>query len=252
MRRILTIGILLVTSKLWCWGPTGHRAIGEVAEKHLTRKAAREINQILKGASLAEVSTWMDEIRSDDRYDHTHSWHYTTIPDGLNYSNRDNDQGQLVEKIEEMITLLRDESTSDSLRVVALKFLVHLVGDLHQPLHVGNGEDRGGNDVRVKFFYESSNLHRVWDSGMINHKLYSYTELAEVIDRTDDSVISHWLQGTAADWANECLQYREQIYDIDNPDRMGYEYVYKNWDLLKQQLFKGGLRLASILNDIYS
>ena len=252
MKALVTMVFLISANALLSWGPTGHRVIGKVAENNLSRKAAREVNEILRGESLAEASTWMDEIRSDDRYDHTHSWHYTTIPDGLNYANRDNDQGQLVEKIEEMINLLEDESTSDSLEVMALKFLVHLVGDLHQPLHVGNGQDRGGNDVRVKFFYEPSNLHRVWDSGMINHKLYSYSELAAIIDRADDAETENWLKGTAADWANECLQYRKQIYDIENPDRLGYEYVYRNWDLLEQQLLKGGLRLAGILNSIYS
>lgn len=244
--------MLLMSGSILAWGPTGHRVIGEVAENHLSKKARKEVMALLGTESLAEVSTWMDEIRSDDRYDYTHSWHYCTIPDGATYETRNNDEGQLVERINAMIATLKSADSTRETKVVALKFLVHLVGDLHQPLHVGNGEDRGGNSVKVNFFYENSNLHRVWDSDMINHKLYSYTELASIIDHTSESQVSVWISGSAAQWAEENLQYREQIYDTGDPERMGYEYVYKNWDLVEQQLLKAGIRLAGILNDIYS
>ena len=253
MRKFLTLSFIVIfILNAYSWGPTGHRVIGEIAENHLSKKAQKEVKLLLGHHSLAEVSTWMDEIRSDSSYDYTHSWHYTTIPDGQSYNSRGNTQGQLVEHIELMISTLKSTDSSRDSKVQALKFLVHLVGDLHQPLHVGNGEDRGGNDIKVKFFYESSNLHRVWDSGMINHKLYSYTELAAIIDHTSENQVSQWLEGSSATWAEECMQYREQVYDFDDPDRLGYEYVYRNWNLLEQQLLKAGIRLAGILNSIYS
>ena len=247
-----SILILVLSSQLLAWGPTGHRVIGQVAENHLSKNAKKEVEKLLGHQSLAQVSTWMDEIRSDEHYDHTHNWHYTTIPDGSTYENRNNDQGLLVEKIEEMIETLQCAESSKESKIRSLKFLVHLVGDLGQPLHVGNGEDRGGNNVKVQFFYEPSNLHRVWDSGIIDHKLYSYTELASIIDHVDDAQIAAWTKGSVSDWANECVQYREQVYDIGDPERLGYQYEYKNWDLVKQQLVKSGVRLASILNEIYS
>lgn len=201
---------------------------------------------------MAEVSTWMDEVKSDDLFDHTHSWHYCTIPEGATYETRNNDEGQLVEKIEEMKATLGCADSTEESKVQALKFLVHLIGDLHQPLHVGNGEDRGGNSIKVKFFYESSNLHRVWDSEMINYKLYSYTELAAIADNIKDDQLVNYQKGNSADWANECTQFRSQVYDFEDPERLGYEYVYQNWDLVKQQLLKGGVRLAAVLNDIYA
>ena len=251
--RLAVLWVLLSFSgSLLAWGATGHRVIGQVATNHLSKKAQKEVEALLGHESLAEVSTWMDEIRSDDHYDYTHSWHYCTIPDGTTYANRNNDEGQLVERIKDMIATLKCADSARESKVVALKFLVHLVGDLHQPLHVGNGEDRGGNNVKVNFFYENSNLHRVWDSDMINHKLYSYTELAAIIDHTSESQVSLWTSGTAAQWAEENLQYRAQIYDTGDPERMGYEYVYRNWDLVEQQLLKAGIRLAGILNNIYS
>ncbi len=253
MKSLLFLfGGMLFCLQLHAWGPTGHRVIGAIAENHLTKKTKSEIEQLLGHQSLAEVSTWMDEVKSDSRFDHTHSWHYATIPDGSKYATRDNEEGQLVEKIEQLKRTLLCEDSSREAKIEALKFLVHLIGDLHQPLHVGNGTDRGGNDVKVNFFYEKSNLHRVWDSDMIDKKLYSYTELAAICDHATKDQIARWQTGSTADWANECLMYREQIYDIKDPERMGYEYMYLNWGLVQKQLLKGGIRLAYVLNKIYS
>lgn len=251
-KSIYTVLALLLSVQAYSWGPTGHRVIGQIAENHLTKKARKEVVKLLGKDGLAEVSTWMDEIKSDDRYDHTHSWHYTTIPEGTIYETRNNDEGQLVEQINKMKITLSSEDSAHETKVQALKILVHLIGDLHQPLHVGNGEDRGGNQVKINFFYEGTNLHRVWDSDMINHKLFSYSELACISDQADTEQIEIWEQGTTADWADECLQYRPQIYNFGDPDRVGYEYVYQNWDLVKQQLLKGGIRLAAVLNALYA
>lgn len=234
------------------WGQTGHRVIGEIAENHLSRKAKKNIEKLLGDESLAIVSTWMDEIRSDEAYDHTHPWHYTTIPPGETYETAEvEDGGRLVKAIEDMIGTLKNEEKPKEEKVEALKMLVHLVGDLHQPLHVGTGEDRGGNDVKLEFFYQPSNLHRIWDSGMIDHKQLSYTELAEAVDHASKDQVQKWTKGTVADWADEAVQYREQVYAIGDKDYLSYEYVYKNWDLVQQQLQKAGVRLAGVLNAIY-
>lgn len=234
------------------WGQTGHRVIGEIAEEHLTKKAQKNIEKLLGGESLAVVSTWMDEIRSDHRYDHTHDWHWTTIPDGGTYAEAEkNPDGDLIEAIGRMKATLQSDTADRENKIKALKMLVHLVGDLHQPLHVGNGEDRGGNSVKVKWFYESSNLHRVWDSEMIDQKQYSYTELAAVVDHPSKEQIAIWQQGTVVDWAEEAMQYRERVYSMGSDENLSYRYMYHNWDLVKQQLEKGGVRLAGMLNEIF-
>lgn len=255
MKFILSFLILfslMYSQKAQAWGQTGHRVVGQVAENHLSRKALRNIKKLLGEESLATASTWMDEVKSDDAYDHTHDWHWVTIPNGKTYAETEkNPHGDLVESIGRMTTILKNDTTSKERKVMALRFLVHLVGDLHQPLHVGNGEDKGGNDVKVKWFYKSSNLHRVWDSEILDSKQLSYTELAENIDHASKDQVEKWQSGTVKDWAAEAMTFRSQVYETKDPDRMGYEYMYKNWDLMQQQLEKGGIRLAGLLNEIF-
>lgn len=249
---LIVLSFILLPLSSWGWGQTGHRVIGRIADDQLNDKARSVIETLLEGESLAMVSTYMDEIRSDSTYDHTHSWHWVTIPDGKEYAETEkNPEGDLVEAIERMVQILSDQDESRQERAQALRYLVHLVGDLHQPLHVGNGTDRGGNAVKVKWFGDYSNLHRVWDSEMIDSKRFSYSELAyELQAMYDQKRMVQWSDGTVRDWAHEAMQYREQVYDYGNPDRMGYRYSYQNWDLVERQLTKGGVRLASLLNRI--
>lgn len=234
------------------WGQTGHRAIGEVASHHLTKKAKKNIEKLLGAESLAIASVWMDEVRSDSLYDHTHDWHWVTIPEGEHYHETEkNPDGDVVEAIGRMKEILENEEVSDSLKIEALRFLVHLVGDLHQPLHVGNGTDKGGNDVKLKWFYKSSNLHRVWDSEIIDSKGLSYTELAQAVDHPSKEEVTVWQSGTVEDWAHEAVMYRPQVYNTGDSENLSYEYMYYNWDLIQLQIEKAGVRLAGMLNEIF-
>lgn len=234
------------------WGPTGHRVIGEIADHHLTKKARRAITGILGTESLAIASTWMDEVRSDSLYEHTHDWHWVTIPDSLTYGTSEkNKKGDVVECIGRMTALLRSDTVPAERKRVYLRFLIHLVGDLHQPLHVGRGDDKGGNTFQVQWFKKGSNLHRVWDSEMIDQSDLSYTELAASLDHIDETQLKHMRYGTVAEWAQEAVAYRAQVYAVEPGADIGYTYMYKNWPLVQQQLAKGGVRLAAVLNDIF-
>lgn len=244
--------ISLLSFNLFGWGMTGHRVIGEVAQSHLSDLANAKINRLLKGASLAEVSNWMDEIKSDSKYDSLRPWHYVTIPDGKTYETSEkNPEGDVIAGIEFIISELKKGNLNTEKEAEYVKMLVHLVGDLHQPLHVGREGDRGGNDVKVEWFWKSSNIHRVWDSQLIDGKKYSYTELTNIINRVDRGQLFMWKKGSVRDWAHEAMQYRDQIYDMPTDRKLSYDYQHKNWDLCKNQLVKGGIRLATILEDIY-
>jgi hypothetical protein len=151
---------VLISFNAFGWGQTGHRVVGQIAYNHLSKKARKNIEKVLKGQSIAMVSNFMDEIKSDPKYDSLSPWHYCTIPDGVDYSGAP-EEGDVIMGIETYTSLLRRGGLSIEEEQFALKCLIHLVGDIHQPLHVGNGQDRGGNDVRVTYFWESSNLHRV-------------------------------------------------------------------------------------------
>jgi hypothetical protein len=252
LRSLFPLLMLLSTHACLAWGPTGHRVIGQIAEQHLTPKAKKAIEKILGHESLAMASTYMDEVRSDTAFDHTRDWHWVTIPDGETYAQSEkNPNGDVVEAIERMKASLRDPNTSMEDKRRDLRFLIHLIGDLHQPLHVGRGDDRGGNQFRVKWMRSNSNLHRIWDSGIIDLQELSYTELAQSLEPVTPDVKSVWQRGTTADWAEEAMTYRPQIYAVEQDDELGYEYSYRNWQLVRQQLNKGGVRLAGVLNEIF-
>ena len=252
MRTIILLFTLLTSGFAFPWGQTGHRVVGEIAENHLNDLAKAKINRILEGQTLAEVSNWMDDIKSDQNYDAYRSWHWVTIPDGMLYEDTEkNDDGDLIFGIEFIIKELKSGELDVDIEAKYLKMLIHLVGDIHQPLHVGKGDDRGGNDVKVEWFWNNSNLHRVWDSQMISSKDYSYTELATLLNREQALNVSLWQSTGVRDWAYEAMEYRTQIYDLPADKKINYEYRYKNWELMCNQLRKGGVRLAGILNDIY-
>ena len=253
MRTLLVILFALtISSKSSGWGQTGHRVIGLIAEYHLSKKAEKNIRKILQGQNLAMVSNFMDEIKSESKYDYLSPWHYCTIPDGKTYEEASTpDEGDIIYALELFINELDSKEFSIEDEAFALKCLIHLVADIHQPLHVGNGTDRGGNDTEVEYFWRNSNLHRVWDTGIIDAQNLSYTEYTDWIHHTDKQLIETWSQSGIIDWAYESMLLRNQVYDLPDDHKISYEYNYNNIDLVNLRLLQAGIRLARILNDIY-
>ncbi|MEX0720449.1 MAG: S1/P1 nuclease [Balneolaceae bacterium] len=249
---IFTFGLTSVPNNTLRWGQIGHRTTGEIAEHYLNQNAAEEVTRILGNQSLAEVSTWMDEVRSDDHYDFMAPWHYVTIPEGERYETTEKAEGgDILWAIDKVTAELNAGSLSPEKEAENLKVLVHLIGDLHQPLHVGNGTDRGGNDVRVEWFWENSNLHRVWDSEMIDGKQLSFTELSRFINHPSEEQIEEWQSSSVLDWAYESQALLTNVYDFPDDKRLSYEYSYNNWEIVEEQLLKAGVRLAGLINEIY-
>ena len=253
---VLILAFLLIPSgdlqQSSAWGQNGHRIVGDIAADYLTQDARKEINRILGPASMAIASTWMDKIKSDPAYDHTHDWHWVTIPNGMTYKETEkNPNGDLINTLRTIINELKSGSLSAEEERENLKMLIHLVGDIHQPLHVGNGNDRGGNETEVEWFYEESNLHRLWDTDMIDDTKLSYTEFADAINHPTDEQINKWQDSDILDWAYESMDLRDQVYDLPDDRQIGYEYQYQNRDLLDRRLLQAGVRLAGVLNEIY-
>ena len=253
MKKFIALSLLMVvTFQALPWGKTGHRIIGLIAERHLTKKAKKNIDKILKTETLAEVSNYMDFIRADDQYDHMSPWHYCTVPDGQTYEEAGTpEEGDAIVTIERLMSELKSKQFTDGDEAFAIKLLVHLIGDIHQPLHVGNGEDRGGNDVKLDYFWKSSNLHRVWDSGIIDGQEYAYTEYTEWIDHATEAELEKWENDELMDWIYESKEYRSQCYELPEDSKIAYDYDYKNLDLVNQRLLQAGIRLAAVLNEIY-
>lgn len=235
------------------WGQTGHRVTAEVAQNHLADNARKEVNRLLNGKSMAMVSTYGDEIKSERSFDKYRPWHYANVPFDKTYSEiTPNPDGDIVKAIEYCIAVLKDEKSSDEDKTFYLKLLIHFVGDLHQPLHIGLEEDRGANDIRVTWFNENSNLHRVWDSDMINSYQMSYTELTHNLPKLSADEIQQIQEGSLLDWVEEIRVLTREVYkSAANNDRLGYRYMYDHFETVRVQLQVGGIRLAKILNDIF-
>lgn len=253
MKKFAAVIILFVISfQALPWGKTGHRVIGLIAERHLTKKAKKNLSRVMGNETLAEVSNYMDFIRADDKYDHMSPWHYCTIPDDQTYEEAGTpEEGDAIVTIERLMAELETKNFTDEDEAFAIKLLVHLIGDIHQPLHVGNGRDKGGNAVKVEYFWSSSNLHSVWDSGIIDGQEYAYTEYTDWIDHASESDILKWQDDDLMTWINESKEYRDQCYDLPESNKINYRYDYDNLDLVNLRLLQAGIRLAGVLNELY-
>lgn len=242
---------ILFSIQSFGWGQNGHRVVGQIAHNHLSKKARKQIKSILDGQSIAMVSNFMDEIKSVPKYDSLGPWHYCTMPDDETYSGAPA-KGDVIEAINTYIKILRSGDLSSEEEAFSLKCLIHLIGDIHQPLHVGNGMDRGGNDVKVTYFWESSNLHRVWDSGIIDGQDLSYTEYVNWIDNSSKTRVDQWKNDDIMVWVAESISYRTQIYDLPESKKINYRYNYDHIATVNLRLLQAGIRLAGVLEDIYN
>ncbi|APD06063.1 nuclease S(1) [Flavobacteriaceae bacterium UJ101] len=245
---------LFITSSLFAWGPTGHRATAEIAEHYLSKKTKRKINKLLDNHDMAYWSTYADAIRSDTQYKKYEPWHYVNYQYGEDYLKADkNPKGDVIYAVNHCIAILKDKNASKKDKAFHLKLLIHFIGDLHQPLHVGHGEDLGGNTLKVEWFWEKSNLHRVWDEGMLDQYKMSYTELAHsFVPLTKEKRIAIQ-KGTILDWINESKELSEKIVypSIKESTQLNYRYMYDYFPVVETQIEKGGVRLAKILNEIF-
>ncbi|PKG43940.1 S1/P1 nuclease [Psychroflexus sp. MES1-P1E] len=236
------------------WGQNGHRSVGETAEHYLKSKVKNKIDRILNGQSLADASTYADEIKSDHDYDRYKPWHYANIPFDKTYAETEkNPEGDIVFGIQECIKKLKAGALNEKEEQFYLKMLIHLVGDMHQPLHFGLKEDRGANDFKVKWFNQPTNMHRVWDTQMIESYNMSYSELAGNLPKLNRDEVKSIKSGSLLDWVEENRELTREVYSSASAnENLSYRYMYEWFHVLKMQINKAGLRLAVILNDIYA
>lgn len=252
MMRIFFFSFLIISSQAaFGWGQTGHRIVGEIAWQNLTKKAQKNIQKVLGNEQLGMIGNWMDFIKSEPSYDSLKPWHYCTIPEGKTYEEvRTPEKGDVVMAINKFIKELETKRYSVD-EIFAIKCLVHLIGDIHQPLHCGNGTDRGGNSIKVEYMWQKTNLHRVWDTDIINGQQLSYSEYVNWINVATSDQISKWQSSTVLDWVKESQDLHTQVYDIPESGKLSYRYTYNNINSLNERLLQAGIRLAGILNNIY-
>jgi hypothetical protein len=252
MRRTAVASSLLAffAAPVLAWGPIGHRAIGRIAERHVAPETARQVATLLGPERLAYVGTWADDIRSDPAWTKAESWHWVTIQSGQTYAeSKKNPAGDVIEATARFERVLADPAAPRTERQQALKWLVHLVGDIHQPLHVGRGDDRGGNEVVVLWFNEPSNLHSVWDSGLLVHSELSSTELAEKVDVASAEEVKAWQASSPLDWAGESSALLDGVYTLGDR-KLSWHYAFDHWPTVEKRIAQAGVRLAALLDRV--
>lgn len=256
MSRFLFMILAVVTAvNAFAWGQKGHDVTACIAERHLTDNARQTIDSILDGRSIVYWSNWLDNASHTPEYAHTKTWHYRNIDQGQTWENAPlNPKGDVVTAINEQLLLLGDKSRPVEDTRISLIILVHLLGDLHQPMHIGHASDLGGNKWNVKFFGRNTPLHSLWDSSLVEsgHK-WSFSEYADQIDRVTDDQLSQITTGNPETWGKETFVICTRVYN-DTPidSNLAYDYVSLWTPIVESQLLRGGLRLSTLLNDLYS
>ncbi len=251
----LTLAILMVFSfqtSSFAWGAIGHYVIGKIAEWQMKQETVKKVEAVLNQESISGVGVWMDNIRSDKKYDYTNTWHWITTVNGEYDPSIQEPTGDAYSAFLQLKENLKKGGLTPEEERDQLRMLIHIVGDLHQPFHVGKPGDRGGNDVKVSYFNKETNIHAIWDSDLIENKKMSYTEIAtELQKRINGDVLKRYQAATPLDWLKEAVAIRPAMYDIPANNRIGYEYIYKHYHHVEERLMAGGIRLAQVLEEIY-
>jgi S1/P1 Nuclease len=261
MLRITLLAITFFTfssSTFAWWGLTGHRVVGEIADSYLNKKAKNAIREILGDESIAMTSNWADFIKSDSAYNYLNPWHYINFKQGLtqtefnNYLKNDTATDAFT-KLNFLIAELKNKQLLHDKKQLYLRLLIHITGDIHQPLHVGQFEDRGGNQIRVQWFGDPTNLHSLWDEKLIEFQNLSYTEYARSINHSTKDQRKQWQEQPMNEWFYESYQLAGKVYGsiTQTEQKLSFRYNYDHIDILNSRLLKGGIRLAGILNSIF-
>lgn len=268
---------LLIPSPAFPWGELGHFTLCEIAYRQLDPQVQSEVNKLLGNAVFAKECTWADKIRGARK--ETGPWHYINFEQEESYPETINQAGDVAQALIRSEDTLRSLKSDEAAKVESLKFLMHFAGDVHQPLHVGYGSDRGGNQKYVTWFsktfhtytfenFENEmvtqrskiNLHSVWDTHLlekftersldIKEGQQAYQAYADEIQKASSEEIKTWQKSTYLDWVSESRTYLEGAYEIGE-GRLGETYFKKHYPVVNKRLKMGGYRLAGVLNRIF-
>ena len=255
MKRFISLPLMLMVAvSALAWGQKGHDTTAAIAERHLTPATRVAVDSLLHGKSIVYWANWLDNASHTKPYAYTKTWHYKNIDEGVRYEEAQaNPSGDVVTAVKAQMETLGNPSAAFADKELALKIIVHLLGDMHQPMHMGHATDLGGNRVKVKFFGRDNNLHSIWDGSIFEsgHK-WSFTEWADQIDRLSPAEAEAVSAGTVDDWAKGTLSIATEVYRKMPADtNVMYNEVAEWTPVIEEQLLKGGLRLAHILNLLF-
>ena len=253
-KHFLTFCFLGLTLSLSAYDAVGHRIVADIAYDNLTDKARSQVDKVLGKRGIVYEATWADEVRSDNKYAYSYQWHYQDLDDNMSTAdlqkllkNPKAEGEHLFFALDTLTTRLKRDKTDAE----ALKFLVHCVGDLHQPLHLGRKDDKGGNKVDMNWFGRKTNLHAVWDGSLIESEKMSYSEFSRYLQDKFEPRKAEIKKCNISQSVEAVYAVRNLIYKYDTSDTSNYHYVYFFADKRDEMLYRGGIQLANILNAIY-
>jgi hypothetical protein len=257
MHRLILLFWLAGAPQVYGWGGEGHNLVARLAAARLTQQAAAHVAEILgPNTTMASISSWADQVRNSRK--ETGPWHYIDIPIDKPHLDmkRDCPKGDcVIAKIEELERTLADKSIAPEKRKEALMFLVHFVGDMHQPLHCSDHSDKGGNDVKLAFFERPTNLHSLWDSGLLARMGTEDALFADLSKDLTPKRATKFAKGNVRDWAEQShrqgqLAVYGKLPKVAAGTTIQLSGVYEQTadPVVKEQLERAGARLAKVLN----
>jgi len=258
-KTVLHCSILLLLFICISWGVTGHKTVADIAGNHLTPKAKAAVAELLGSQSMADVASWADEVRSTPEYKSTGPEHFINVPLGLTHDQFTEQVMKMPEDnaykaLESYADVLYDTKSTKEQKTTALKFIIHIVGDMHQPMHVSRAEDKDGNTIQVRYDGKGTNLHSLWDSKLLEHGGLNDVQLTEQYDQLSSGQIAQWQKTPVLDWAWESYQISTQLYEAvekANGNVIDDAYYSKYMPIIQQRLARAGIRLAGLLNEIF-
>jgi hypothetical protein len=254
MKKYLLSFIFAVSAiALISWGYVGHQTVALIAEKHLSPQAQQAVKALLGNQSIGDIASWADEIRDDKTFPE----HFINAPLGLTRSQFENEvktqpQDNVYKAILANESVLKSSTSSIDDKQKALKFIVHFVGDLHQPFHVSRKEDKGGNTIQVQFDGKGTNLHSLWDSRLIDKQGLKSSEMVAQLDKATPAQIKQWQSDSLFQWIWESYQISTKLYEDSKPgSKLGDAYYQSHITIVDERIEKAGIRLAGLLNELF-
>jgi hypothetical protein len=244
---LLPFCFLINSTQALAWGEKGHTIVAEVAFHYMDASTKANVKSLLQGMTLAEAANWMDAKRSDRAYDYMKPFHYIDIEKG----GKEMPTGEnIVTTLQKTLKDLDGMKTLSKEEVkIRILYLMHLIGDVHQPMHIGYPDDKGGNTAQVSFLGKGSNLHAVWDTDIIEYKGISTADVLKTNKYTPEQLAAI-KQIDVITWAAQSRSHLKNAYTI--PDgKINDQYVDENAPTVKTQLLNAGIRLAAVLDHYF-
>jgi hypothetical protein len=256
MKKYLFLPLAIIAVTLISWGVVGHKTVATIAYNHLTPNAKAAVKALLGDTSMADVASWADEVIRQPEYRNTASWHYLNVPVGLSYkaftdSVTQSKKSNVYTAVQASMHVLTHENNSIKQRREALKFLIHFVGDLHQPMHVSRAEDKGGNTIQVQFDGQGTNLHSLWDSKLVGKEGKTFEQMSIDYDKATPQQIKQWQSDDVMKWLFESYQISSKLYpEIEQSNKLDDTYYKSHIGIVNERIEMAGIRLAGLLNRI--